>query len=125
VVVPARRRGIGCGTNREDSRLPGDRIAASDAKVRIYRKLGFDGAFNYKTTSDTAQDQRAVPEGCDVYFDNVGGAITDAVLFNLACIPRQSLRADINVLTWRTEMGPRFLPLLIVVPREDRRFPGE
>lgn len=57
-------------------------IAGSDEKIAwIVDELGFDGAFNYKTTENylTAL-KRLCPNGVDCYFDNVGGAITDAVL---------------------------------------------
>src|SRR5690349_1613987 len=56
-------------------------IAGSDQKVAWLRdELGFDSAFNYKTTADyRAALQQLCPRGVDVYFDNVGGAITDAV----------------------------------------------
>src|SRR5689334_9724435 len=56
-------------------------IAGSDRKVAWLRdELGFDAAFNYKTTPDyVAKLQELCPHGVDVYFDNVGGAITDAV----------------------------------------------
>jgi NADPH:quinone reductase len=56
-------------------------IAGSDAKVRwLVDELGFDAAFNYKTADNyvTALKQLC-PSGVDCYFDNVGGAITDAV----------------------------------------------
>lgn len=56
-------------------------IAGSDQKVAWLRdELGFDAAFNYKTTQDyAAKLQELCPNGVDVYFDNVGGAITDDV----------------------------------------------
>jgi NADPH-dependent curcumin reductase CurA len=54
--------------------------AGSDEKVAHLKALGFDEAINYKTTPDIAQAlAAAAPNGVDCYFDNVGGAITDAV----------------------------------------------
>jgi leukotriene B4 12-hydroxydehydrogenase/15-oxo-prostaglandin 13-reductase len=54
--------------------------AGSDEKVAHLKALGFDEAINYKTTPDIAQAlAAAAPDGVDCYFDNVGGAITDAV----------------------------------------------
>jgi leukotriene B4 12-hydroxydehydrogenase/15-oxo-prostaglandin 13-reductase len=54
--------------------------AGSDEKVAHLKALGFDEAINYKTTPDIAQALvAAAPNGVDCYFDNVGGAITDAV----------------------------------------------
>jgi NADPH-dependent curcumin reductase CurA len=50
----------------------------------IKRECGFDAGFNYKTTEDYgAALKELCPKGVDVYFDNVGGAITDAVMFQL------------------------------------------
>ena len=43
--------------------------------------MGFDGAFNYKTTQDyVAKLKSFVPRVSACYFDNVGGSVTDAVL---------------------------------------------
>ena len=57
-------------------------IAGSDDKVKACTELfGFDAAINYKTTADmSAALAAACPEGIDVYFDNVGGPTTDAVM---------------------------------------------
>lgn len=48
----------------------------------ITDELEFDGAFNYKETSERrylTAIRELCPEGIDVYFDNVGGPITDTV----------------------------------------------
>ncbi|NJW52610.1 NADP-dependent oxidoreductase [Salinimicrobium oceani] len=57
-------------------------IAGSDEKVRyLEEKLGFDKGINYNTTEDMETVLRQVcTDGVDVYFDNVGGEILDAVL---------------------------------------------
>lgn len=46
--------------------------------------LGFDAAINYRSEDVEARLAELCPEGIDVYFDNVGGAILDACLANLA-----------------------------------------
>ena len=92
-------------------------IAGTDAKIRyLLDDLGFDGAFNYKTTPDYgAKLKELCPDGVNVYFDNVGGAISDAVLFRLALHARVSVCGQISLYNLeKPEMGPRFLPLLIV-----------
>ena len=92
-------------------------IAGTDAKVRyLIDELGFDGAFSYKTTADYgAKIKELCPNGVDVYFDNVGGTISDAVLFHLALHARVSICGQISLYNLeRPEAGPRFLPLLIV-----------
>ena len=57
-------------------------IAGTDRKVAwLTDELGFDAAFNYKTTQDyVAKLKELCPKGVDCYFDNVGGPITDAML---------------------------------------------
>ena len=92
-------------------------IAGTDAKIRyLLDDLGFDAAFNYKTTADYgAKIKELCPNGVDVYFDNVGGAITDAVLFHLNLHARVSVCGQIALYNLeKPETGPRFLPLLIV-----------
>ena len=42
--------------------------------------LGFDGAIDYKSTNFYSELKAACPKGVDIYFDNVGGDILDAVL---------------------------------------------
>jgi NADPH-dependent curcumin reductase CurA len=56
-------------------------IAGSDRKARyLIDELGFDSVVNYRTAADIrAGLQEACPDGVDVYFDNVGGTVTDNV----------------------------------------------
>lgn len=60
--------------------------AGTSQKVELLKKkLGYDDAFNYKTESDLdAALKRYFPKGIDIYFENVGGAMLDAVLLNMA-----------------------------------------
>jgi len=60
-------------------------IAGTDEKVDLLKsKFGFDAAINYNTSKDMSADiAKAAPNGIDIYFDNVGGPISDAVLFNI------------------------------------------
>ncbi|MBD2120435.1 NADP-dependent oxidoreductase [Trichocoleus sp. FACHB-262] len=56
-------------------------ITGSDEKCRwLVEELGFDAAINYKTVDLESAIAQACPDGIDVYFDNVGGSILDAVL---------------------------------------------
>lgn len=51
----------------------------------LKNKLGFDQAFNYKEENDlNATFKRCFPEGIDIYFENVGGKMFDAVLINMS-----------------------------------------
>lgn len=59
-------------------------IAGSDAKCRYIKdELGFDAAIDYKSEDVKRSLRKHCPEGIDVYFDNVGGAILDAALAQL------------------------------------------
>ncbi|CAN8269740.1 unnamed protein product [Cochlearia groenlandica] len=59
--------------------------AGSNEKVDLLKnKFGFDDAFNYKQEQDLdAALKRCFPEGIDIYFENVGGKMLDAVLLNM------------------------------------------
>ena len=87
-------------------------IAGSDEKVGyVIDGLGFDGAFNYKTIADyRAELQRLCPNGVDVYFDNVGGSITDAVFSLMNMWGRISVCGQISQYNLiEPEMGPRMM----------------
>ncbi|MBW4668736.1 MAG: NADP-dependent oxidoreductase [Cyanomargarita calcarea GSE-NOS-MK-12-04C] len=56
-------------------------ITGSDEKCQwLVNELGFDAAINYKTADLDKELAASCPDGIDVYFDNVGGSILDAVL---------------------------------------------
>ncbi|WP_020534000.1 NADP-dependent oxidoreductase [Flexithrix dorotheae] len=91
-------------------------IAGSDEKIDYLKnELGFDEGINYKTSQNLRADLKAAcPNGVDVYFENVGGEISDAVITlinNHARIPLCGQIADYN----STEMpvGPRWQSYLL------------
>jgi NADPH-dependent curcumin reductase CurA len=55
-----------------------------DKCASIVDELGFDEAIDYKNEDVAARLREAAPDGIDLFFDNVGGAILDACLANLA-----------------------------------------
>lgn len=56
-------------------------LGGDDKAELVTRELGMDHAINYRTTPDmTAAVTALCPEGVDIYFDNVGGKILDAML---------------------------------------------
>ncbi|XP_071689549.1 2-alkenal reductase (NADP(+)-dependent)-like [Rutidosis leptorrhynchoides] len=59
--------------------------AGTKEKVELLKnKFGFDEAFNYKEEQDLdAALKRCFPEGIDIYFENVGGKMLEAVLLNM------------------------------------------
>ncbi|MEO1999569.1 MAG: NADP-dependent oxidoreductase, partial [Planctomycetaceae bacterium] len=98
-----------------DCRVVG--IAGSDDKIRyITQELGYDGGVNYKTTTDIpAALAELCPQGVDIYFDNVGGPVTDAVFPLLNVSARVGICGQISQYNAReTPQGPRLLGHLIV-----------
>jgi NADPH-dependent curcumin reductase CurA len=55
-------------------------IAGGAAKCAAVKALGFDECVDYKAADFAERLKAACPGGIDVYVDNVGGAVTDAVL---------------------------------------------
>lgn len=91
-------------------------ITGSDEKKSLLKeKFGFDEAINYKTTADLKKEIAAVcPDQVDVYFDNVGGEISDAVIANINFNARIALCGQISLYN-STEIpeGPRLQPTLL------------
>ncbi len=91
-------------------------IAGSDEKARMLKEeFGYDEVINYKTTTDmTASIGKLCPKGVDVYFDNVGGSISDAVIQNLNFHSRIALCGQISLYnSTEIPMGPRIQPMLL------------
>jgi NADPH2:quinone reductase len=90
-------------------------IAGGRRKVDWMRaELGFDVALDHRSSTFAEDLGRAVPDGIDVYFENVGGAVWDAVfphLNDFARVPVCGLISQYN----RTEPspGPDRLPELL------------
>jgi NADPH-dependent curcumin reductase len=60
-------------------------IAGGPDKQRfLVDELGFDAAIDYKTEDVNARLRQFAPNGVDIFFDNVGGPVLDAVLDNIA-----------------------------------------
>lgn len=91
-------------------------IAGDDAKVDyLLNKLNFDAVINYKTTANLNADLAAAcPSGVDVYFDNVGGEISDAVVAQINKGARISICGQISLYNETTQpVGPRIQPTLL------------
>ncbi|RCH86093.1 hypothetical protein CU098_007019 [Rhizopus stolonifer] len=54
--------------------------AGTEEKVEYLKSLGFDAAFNYKNGSIDENLGKHCPNGIDIYYENVGGEMLDAVL---------------------------------------------
>ncbi|MFI1916973.1 NADP-dependent oxidoreductase [Nocardia sp. NPDC020380] len=117
VVVAAATGPVGA-TVGQIAKIKGARavgIAGGPQKVALLRdKFGFDAAIDHRAQDFAEQLAAATPDGIDVYFENVGGAVFDAVLPLLnkfARIPVCGLIANYNA----TDLpaGPDRLPLLM------------
>lgn len=90
--------------------------AGSDEKVNLLKtKFGFDEAFNYKKEKDlSAALKRYFPEGIDIYFENIGGAMLDAVLVNMRLRARIAVCGMISQYNLDKPEGIHNLIMLIV-----------
>ncbi len=110
------------------AKLNGCRVVGftgTDEKARwLTEDLGFDAAVNYADTDDySAALDDVAPAGVDVYFDNVGGPITDAVFTKLNLDARVAVCGQIAHYNDETvPTGPRKLPLLIAPRASVRGF---
>lgn len=101
------------------ARIHGCRVtgsAGADQKVALLKKeFGYNAAFNYKSSKSLpASVKEACPDGVDVLFENVGGEIFEAVLWNMRDYGRIALCgmiADYN--EKEPQPGPRGLMLMI------------
>jgi len=100
-------------------------ITGSDEKVALLKStFKFDEAINYKTTKDLKEAVKsACPEGVDIYFDNVGGEISDAVLANINKYARLPVCGAISLYN-KTEvpLGPRLQPIILTKSATMRGF---
>lgn len=110
------------------AKLKGCRVvgsAGTDEKVeRLVSEAGYDDAFNYKTKTDFPALLRGYfPKGINCYFDNVGGAMTDAVLMNLATFARISICGAISQYNLeQLELAPRLMVNLLVTQSRAEGF---
>lgn len=91
-------------------------VVGSDEEVAfLVGELGFDGAFNCKATTDcVGQLKTLCPEGIDVYFDNLGGAVSDAALRLINVKARIAICGQLSQDSLeRPELGPRCFGQLI------------
>ncbi|HZZ78311.1 MAG TPA: NADP-dependent oxidoreductase, partial [Gemmataceae bacterium] len=91
-------------------------IAGGEQKCRyVHDELGFDDCLDHHETDLAERLKAACPKGIDIYFENVSGAVFDAVLpllNNFARIPVCGLIANYNA----TELpaGPNRVPQLML-----------
>ncbi len=119
VVVSAASGAVG-GIVGQIAKINGCRTVGTvggDAKAAyIVDELGYDAAINYRTADDLdAAISAACPDGVDVYFDNVGGVVSDAVLRRINMPARIPICGQISQYNLeKPETGPRLTWLLLV-----------
>lgn len=96
-------------------------IAGSNEKTKYLQdELGVDAIINYKkhpsATEMKNELSRICPEGVDIYYDNVGGYITDAIFELINVNARIIICGQISQYSGaldNPELGPRFLHKLL------------
>ena len=84
----------------------------------LERELGFDATVDYKAGDTRRALRAACPDGIDVYFDNVGGDILEACLFNMNNHGRIACCGAVSQYDGAAPAhGPRGVPGLIVTKR--------
>jgi NADPH2:quinone reductase len=116
VVVAAATGPVGSAVG-QIARIKGARavgIAGGPEKCAYLRELGFDAAIDHRAPDFADRLAAAVPDGIDVYFENVGGKVWDAVLPLLntyARVPVCGLIANYNLTA--APLGPDRAPALM------------
>ena len=91
-------------------------IAGSDEKIKLLKEeFGFDEAINYKSCIDLKKAiADACPKAVDIYYDNVGGETSDAVISNINFNARIVLCGQIALYnSTEIPIGPRPQPMLL------------
>lgn len=91
-------------------------ITGGEAKRQLCLQcFGYDVALDYKAPGFEAALQRACEGGVNVYFDNTAGAISDAVMAQLAVGARVVICGTASVASWQpAPLGPRVERHLLV-----------
>jgi hypothetical protein len=136
VVVSAASGAVGAVVG-QIAKLKGCRVVGiAGAKEKcdyVVSQLGFDACVNYKTDELGPALQAACPKGIDVYFENVGGEITEAVVQLLnpfARVPLCGLISQYNATgpitgpNWRVLLTNRVLVKGFIVSDHLDRMPA-
>jgi NADPH-dependent curcumin reductase CurA len=92
-------------------------IASSNQKINWCKEIGYDGGINYKDVENLSDELKAMcPDGVDVYFDNTGGAINNAIMENLSLNARIAICGVVSLADkiGKPDIGPRYLRQILV-----------
>jgi NADPH-dependent curcumin reductase CurA len=91
-------------------------IAGSDEKISYLKaELGFDECVNYKKSGLPKALADACPKGVDIYFDNVGGSVSDVVMQLINKGARIPLCGQISLYNQeKPDTGPRVQNQLLI-----------
>ena len=121
VVVSAAAGSVGSLVG-QIAKIKGCRVVGiaggADKCALLERELGFDAAVDYKAGDTRRALRAACPDGIDVYFDNVGGDVLEACLFNMNTHGRIACCGAVSQYDGAAPAhGPRGVPGLIVTKR--------
>ncbi len=100
-------------------------ITSSPEKLASCRALGYDDGVDYRAQKDLkAAIAQACPSGVDVFIDNTGGPIHDAVIQNLATHARIAVVGAVSLAAQfgKPDIGPRFLRQILIARASIRGF---
>ena len=90
-------------------------IAGGEEKCGWLEECGLDHVIDYKATKATKEIRRVTENGIDIYFDNVGGSLLEAVLYQINQKARIVICGAIsNYASTDLPVGPRNLSSLII-----------
>jgi NADPH:quinone reductase len=92
-------------------------IAGSHEKTEMLKnELNFDEVINYRNSNNIRKEiSEACPSGVDIYFDNVGGEISDGVIMNISRFARIIICGAISQYNKeQLTTGPRLQSMLLI-----------
>jgi len=93
-------------------------IAGGDTKCKkVVEELGFDGCIDYKNANLVRDLKTHCPEGIDLYFDNVGGTVLEAVLIRMKNKGRVVCCGAVSQYESSSPTGPRNIPGFVITKR--------
>ncbi|MGJ7565931.1 NADP-dependent oxidoreductase [Variovorax sp. GB1R11] len=121
VVVSAAAGSVGSLAGQIAKRMGARVVGIAGGRSKcdwLVDELGFDAAIDHRAGPLAPRLREAVPEGIDVYFDNVGGEVFGACLFAMNDFGRIVCCGAVSQYDGPTPPhGPRGVPGLIVLKR--------